>query len=421
MENNTKTAVAEKKEQKLKAKEEKAAAKAEKKAEKAAAKAAAEEKSSLSDQLGSAAPEKRRIFRKACNHTARTVLFDMIIMTGVVVIVTAIALAIIMMSNPEIMSALTSGDMETYMQKVSELTSDPTMMVVLFGANAVGALLAHLFAGMLHAKKRGFKPFHCFGEGRITFKLVGGALVLGMGAMYTWAYIYQILQQLIGFTDPMNEASTAQAEALLSFDNIAGVIVYCAYVCIIAPVFEEFLFRGILLRTLSKYHVGFAAFATSLFFGLMHGNLNQVPGAFLAGLVLAYVAIRSGSIRTPILIHMFINTYSTVMGILSINMPELENLLGIISLAFTGACILGSLIILIVNGKKFKWEAADPATNHTLLPKQASRVRFHAVHFFTCFWVLVAIYVYVESCVVNLGKEPLVVQLINLITELAVK
>lgn len=412
MENNTNTAVAEKEAKKSLFKREK---------KEKPEKAPAAETSSLSEQMGSAAPEKRRVFRKACNHVARTVLFDMIIMTGVVVIVTAIALAISMMSNPDIMSALTSGDVEGYTEKVAELTSNPTMMLILFGANALGALLAHLFAGMLHAKKRGFKPFHCFGEGRITFKLLGGALVLGMGAMYSWAYIYQIIQQLTGFSDPMNEASTAQAEALLSFDNIPGVVVYCLYVCIIAPVFEEFLFRGILLRTLSKYHVGFAAFATSLFFGLMHGNLNQVPGAFLAGLVLAYVAIRSGSIRTPILIHMFINTYSTVMGILSVNKPELENMLGIISLAFTGACILGSLIILIVNGKKFKWEAADAATNHTLLPKQASRVRFHAVHFFTCFWVLVAIYVYVESCVVNLGKEPLVVQLIELITNLTAK
>lgn len=412
MENNTNTAVAEKEAKKSLFKREK---------KEKPEKAPAAETSSLSEQMGSAAPEKRRVFRKACNHVARTVLFDMIIMTGVVVIVTAIALAISMMSNPDIMSALTSGDVEGYTEKVAELTSTPTMMLILFGANALGALLAHLFAGMLHAKKRGFKPFHCFGEGRITFKLLGGALVLGMGAMYSWAYIYQIIQQLTGFSDPMNEASTAQAEALLSFSNIPGVVVYCLYVCIIAPVFEEFLFRGILLRTLSKYHVGFAAFATALFFGLMHGNLNQVPGAFLAGLVLAYVAIRSGSIRTPILIHMFINTYSTVMGILSVNKPELENMLGIISLAFTGACILGSLIILIVNGKKFKWEAADAATNHTLLPKQASRVRFHAVHFFTCFWVLVAIYVYVESCVVNLGKEPLVVQLIELITNLAAK
>lgn len=410
MENNTNTAVAEKKEKKSLFKREKK--------EKPAA---ANETSSLSDQLGGAAPEKRRVFRKACNHTARTVLFDMIIMTGIVIIATVIALVISMLSNPEIMTALTSGDMDAYMQKVSELTSDPTMLTVLFAANALGALLAHLFAGMLHAKKRGFKPFHCFGEGRITFKLLGGALVLGMGAMYSWAYIYQIIQQLTGFSDPMNNASTAQAEALLSFDNIPGVVVYCLYVCIIAPVFEEFLFRGILLRTLSKYHVGFAAFATALFFGLMHGNLNQVPSAFLAGLVLAYVAIRSGSIRTPILIHMFINTYSTVMGILSVNKPDLENMLGIISLAFTGACILGSIIILIVNGKKFKWEAADVSTNHTLLPKQASRVRFHAVHFFTCFWVLVLIYVFVESIVANLGQEPLVVQLVELITELAAK
>lgn len=368
--------------------------------------------SSMAEQLEADAPEKRKVFRKACNHTARSVLWQLLVMSLVQVIVLVVYGVIAAISNDAIISAAMSGNMTAMEQSIAELFSGKAVIFWIYVGTAIGGTLANITAALLHSKKRGYKYGESFKEGRMTTGLFFGGLVVGMGAMYLWAYLYSIIQLVSGFTDPLTAQSETTAYQLLTLDNIAGLIVYCAYVCLLGPITEEYLFRGVLLKTLSKYNIGFAAVATSLLFGLLHANLNQTPGAFLFGLVMAYVAIRSGSIRTPIILHILLNTYSTVMSILVVNMPEMEQTTGIVSVILNVLLIVGALVIVIVGcaKKKFKWEPADPTTNHTLLPKAKSRVKLHYLHFFTCFWVLVFIYICVESILANAGL-PMLMQL----------
>jgi len=364
---------------------------------------APEQISSMAEKLESEAPEKRRVFRKACNHTARSVLFQMLIMYAVFFVIMCGYVLISWLINGELISL--------------DNLSDPNFMLWSVIGNAVGATVANVLAGVLHSKKRGYNAGESFKEGRMTFSLFGGGAVMALGAMYLWAYVYAIIQAVTGYKDPLAEASAAQSEMLLSFNNPVGLVVFCLYTCVLAPVTEEYLFRGVLLKTLSKYNVAFAAFATSLMFGLLHCNLSQTPGAFLCGLVLAYVAIRSGSIRTPIILHMIVNIYGTAMSVLAVNMPEHELLLGIISLILNVLFIVGAIVILIVGlaKKKFKWEASEPTTNHTLLPKANSRAKFHLGHFFTCVWVVVLLYVTVETILANGGFTMIFQHVINLI------
>lgn len=63
------------------------------------------------------------------------------------------------------------------------------------------------------------------------------------------------------------------------------------YVCILGPVAEELLFRGVVLRTLATFGKKLAIFVSALLFGLFHGNLLQTPYAFVLGLVLGYAAL----------------------------------------------------------------------------------------------------------------------------------
>lgn len=62
------------------------------------------------------------------------------------------------------------------------------------------------------------------------------------------------------------------------------------YMGILGPAAEELLFRGLALRTLRPYGKRFAIFASALLFALYHGNLLQIPFAFLCGLILGYAA-----------------------------------------------------------------------------------------------------------------------------------
>ncbi len=368
-----------------------------------------EQVSSMAEQLEATAPEKRRVFRKACNHTARSVLFQMLIMYAVAFVAVFGYMLYGMLSNPEAMSALMGGDMTAYAEYINSMLLDPAFILTSFAASAVGGTLANLWAGFLHAKKRGYKPFESLGEGRMTVGLFGGGIVTALGAMYIWMYAYMLICYLTGYTDPSQAAAAQQSEILLSVKSPVAMAVYCLYVCVLAPFTEEYLFRGVLLKTLSKYNVGFAAFATSLLFGLLHGNLQQTPSAFLGGLVLAYVAIRSGSIRTPIIIHMIVNIYGTVISALSVNMPQHEQVISIVHIVLTSVFAVGAAAIVIsgLARKTLKWEAVEPTTNHTLLPKVESRAKFHLGHFFTCFWVVLFIYIAVELILSVGGFTPL--------------
>lgn len=76
---------------------------------------------------------------------------------------------------------------------------------------------------------------------------------------------------------------------------------------IVAPVVEEYVFRKQLLDRCGRYGEKTAMVFSALAFGLFHMNFYQFFYAFGAGLILAYVYLRTRSLRYPVLIHMIIN------------------------------------------------------------------------------------------------------------------
>ena len=72
---------------------------------------------------------------------------------------------------------------------------------------------------------------------------------------------------------------------------------------IVPAVFEEFAFRGVVLNKLRKFGDSYAIIMSAVLFGLMHGNLSQIPFAFILGLVIGFIAVKTNSIIPGILIH----------------------------------------------------------------------------------------------------------------------
>jgi membrane protease YdiL (CAAX protease family) len=73
---------------------------------------------------------------------------------------------------------------------------------------------------------------------------------------------------------------------------------------VLGPLMEELLFRGWLLGGLrERMGDGWALLLTSLLFALGHLSLWNAPGHFLGGLILGWVALRSGSITTSLALH----------------------------------------------------------------------------------------------------------------------
>ena len=117
-----------------------------------------------------------------------------------------------------------------------------------------------------------------------------------------------------------------------------------------------FFFRGMLLKVFSKANQRFAVFATAVFFGLAHGNLPQFLLAFLLGLFLAHITLKHGSIIPSIVVHIFVNTFVTVMGELDLS-GDMEIVL---NLSLEALAAFGLLMLLIFRSKD-KLPATTPA------------------------------------------------------------
>ncbi len=119
------------------------------------------------------------------------------------------------------------------------------------------------------------------------------------------------------------------------------------YASVLAPVWEELLFRGYVLRTLRPYGKRFAIWGSAILFGLFHGNLLQTPYALLMGLVLGYVTVEY-SIHWAVLLHLFNNlVLADLLSRLTANWSEMA--FGSLNLLLFGGSAMISLGILLKN------------------------------------------------------------------------
>ena len=83
---------------------------------------------------------------------------------------------------------------------------------------------------------------------------------------------------------------------------------------VLAPVMEEVLFRGILLESVrEKYSSGRAIVVSALMFGVIHIIPQQVVNAFVIGLILGFIYVRTDSLWPVIIIHALNNAMAYVI------------------------------------------------------------------------------------------------------------
>ncbi len=108
---------------------------------------------------------------------------------------------------------------------------------------------------------------------------------------------------------------------------------------------EEFAFRSVIMQPLRKYGDWFAIIATSFAFAVLHGNMVQIPFAFIAGIALGYFCIKTKSIWTGVTIHFFNNLISVIFSICSADNPEASVF---IYYVVTSAIVFAGAIAMVV-------------------------------------------------------------------------
>lgn len=140
---------------------------------------------------------------------------------------------------------------------------------------------------------------------------------IGMGGCYIANVVTSYLSAIMsafGIESMTMQFTLSQEPAPLTLSSVLMQILGYA---VLPALFEEFAYRGVVLQSLRRYGDWFAIIMSAFVFGILHGNLMQVPFAFIVGIMLGYCTVVSGTMWVGIAIHFGNNLLSVLQSVLT--------------------------------------------------------------------------------------------------------
>jgi uncharacterized protein len=190
--------------------------------------------------------------------------------------------------------------------------------------------LSFVVAALYFARMRGPLRPSDFGFRRTPLGLGAGVMIAGGLGYYVVTYVYAALFSLHGSDKLPSELGVHKSTAAL--------IGAALFVCVLAPIAEEFFFRGCFFGVLRRMRIEFgrtdlgpwlAAVVTGLLFGLAH--LGSAPVQYLLplgflGFVLCLIRWRTGSLYPCMALHAINNSLALGVNTLDWNAAEILGL-----------------------------------------------------------------------------------------------
>jgi membrane protease YdiL (CAAX protease family) len=168
-----------------------------------------------------------------------------------------------------------------------------------FMLSYVGSMLFTLLIFSLYERLRGYTrtPIMCSRKGTNPILILRGVLIL--------AALFIVLL-------PLNTLLPADSRTFPDSGWSPFTL------CLLAPIFEEVLFRGKLFNLLGRtLQPSQAAMLSALAFGVVHLQPAVIIDGFITGIILSYFYIKCRSILAPIILHAINNTVAFALLSLS--------------------------------------------------------------------------------------------------------
>lgn len=153
-----------------------------------------------------------------------------------------------------------------------------------------------------------------------------------------------IITNLLSFTIQNDIANPIQ-----NLINSTDLWLNLILISLIGPIFEEIIFRKILIDRTIKYGPLASILVSAIIFGLIHGNLNQFCYTVLVGGFFAYVYIKTGQIKYSIGLHIILNMLGSVLSMIvnnsAVNLSNAFNTTDLAILVFYFILILIALFV----------------------------------------------------------------------------
>lgn len=203
-------------------------------------------------------------------------------------------------------------------------------------------------------QKQKFKDiFSNFGFKKLNWKSVLICFGIGVLVFFVNLFVANFFNVLIGFAGYSPEGIGGASS---SYDTLPKFLIGVVTVAILPAFCEEFLHRGLVLNGTSDIIGSKAAIVfSSILFGLMHLNIQQVFYAIVLGLLMGFLCKMTRSIWPGIIIHFcnnFINVYLSFAesnGLFGAGFTSMLNSLAeqsiilfiLLAVALVTACIFG--------------------------------------------------------------------------------
>lgn len=225
---------------------------------------------------------------------------------------------------------------ENYSAIAQQYLNDSSIMMA---ANLLGFLISNVTVFFLGCKLSRLHPMSFFRDRDMKLSSILRYCALGLFIQFFTGNLVDIIGSLLKedrflFYTPDFSTGTSTTK----------LVVTVLYTCLIAPITEELIFRGIILKNMSRVSQRFGIFTSALLFALAHENMPQGVLALILGILLGYITIKHNSLVPAIIVHFVVNVTSTIFTQLSqiapLSADRLQTLVSII------ICILGIIVLL---------------------------------------------------------------------------
>jgi len=130
------------------------------------------------------------------------------------------------------------------------------------------------------------------------------AIIQGIKGWLTIVPFVLLISLIMNSLIDNQNGSNPLLEIVLNNNNYLSFFLLFVTTTLLAPLFEEIIFRGILLPTLSRdFGVISGIIVSAFIFALAHLSLGEMPPLFVLGIGLGITRIASGSLFSSVIMH----------------------------------------------------------------------------------------------------------------------
>ncbi len=136
-------------------------------------------------------------------------------------------------------------------------------------------------------------------------------IVISLFLVYAMSYISNILFGILQSATGIELHAVDFTAPNTAIGRISNILI----IMFLAPIFEEILFRGMLVKNFEKYGTWSSIIAMGITFGLFHMNYEQTLYTSVLGVCAGFLIVKTKSIYSSLLLHFCLNTIGAIQSL----------------------------------------------------------------------------------------------------------